>query len=73
MVLILFKFGLFAYYLYCVFQNKDKIPKRSLHFYRSFILLGGLYMLAVPFTIFASFFFSPYNRQYLFTLTYNLV
>jgi hypothetical protein len=49
------------------------VPKRSLQFYRHFILLGALYMLAVPFTIFASFFFEAYSRQFVFTLTTNMV
>lgn len=72
-VLIFFKFGLFAYYLYCIRSNRDKIPKRSEKFYRAFTLLGTVYMLSVPFTIFASYFFQPYNRQFVFTLTTNIV
>jgi len=72
-VLIAFKFGLFAYYVYCYMQNRNQIPKRSQSFYRQFVLLGAVYMLAIPFTIFAAYFFEPYSRQYLFTLTSNLV
>ena len=72
-VLIGFKFGIFAYYLYLFLQTKDSIPNRAQSFYRQFVLLGGIYMLAVPFTIFASYFFEPYNRQYLFTLTSNFM
>jgi Rhodopsin-like GPCR transmembrane domain len=72
-VLIVFKLGLFAYYLYCIRSNRDKIPRRSEKFFKSFTILGTMYMLSVPFTIFASYFFQPYNRQYIFTLTTNFV
>lgn len=72
-VLILLKLGLFAYYMFCVLVSKDKIPKRSEKFYRTFIILGSLYLLSVPFTIIASYLFKAYNRQFVFTLTTNLV
>lgn len=61
-VLIFLKLGLFAYYIYCIKSKWDKIPKRAEKFYITFTFLGGIYMLAVPFTIFASFLFQPYNR-----------
>lgn len=56
-VFILFKLGLFAYYMYCVCENIEKIPKRSKSFHRSFVLLGSFYMLTVPLTILFTYFF----------------
>ncbi|CDW71798.1 integral membrane protein gpr180-like [Stylonychia lemnae] len=72
-VLILFKVGLFAYYIYCVCQNIEKIPKKSTRFHRVFTLLGCVYMLNVPLTIIACYFFQPYNRQFLYTMSTNVV
>lgn len=72
-VLILFKVGLFCYYMYCIRANRSKVPKRSEQFFRVFSMLGSAYMLAVPVTIVACYGFQPYNRQFVYTLTTNMV
>lgn len=72
-VLIVFKMALFAYFFYCYEVNREKIPKRSLDFYRILIYLGALYMISTPLTIFASYFFQPYDRQYFYTLSTHMV
>ena len=56
-VLILLKLGIFGFYLWTVCFNSNRIPKRSLHFYRVFIIIGGLYMMTVPIAIFTTFLF----------------
>lgn len=61
-VLILFKMCLFAYYYWCYESNRNSIPRRSMNFYRVLIYLGVLYMVSTPITIFASYFFQPYDR-----------
>ena len=71
--MIFLKLGLFGYYYYCISQNRDKIPNRAKSFYKAFVTFGILYMLSVPLTIFASFLFPPYQRQFVYTLTTNLV
>lgn len=72
-VLIVFKMALFGYFFYCYESNRDKIPKRSLDFYRILIYLGALYMISTPLTIFSSYFFQPYDRQYFYTLCTHMV
>jgi hypothetical protein len=73
LVLILFKLGLFAYYLYLVRVNRNKIPRKAEKFYKTFLIFGNIYMLDVPLTILASYMFPPYQRQFLFFLTSNMV
>ncbi len=71
-VFVLFRVGLFMYFMYCYKWNKDKIPKRSLEIYRYFFLLGCAYFMIIPACIFVSYSFEDYNRQYFYTLTTNL-
>ena len=70
-VLLTLRLGLFGYYIYCFYVNKDKIPGRQLRIYRRFILLGFFQFMAVPSAVVMSYFFAPYNRQYFFTLATN--
>ena len=72
-VLIFLKLIVFFYYVYLVRQVRLSIPKRSEEFHRKFIVLGAVYLLTVPCTIFGSYFFPPYSRQYMFTITTNIV
>ena len=71
-VLLILKLVLFAYYIYCVCENMEKIPKKSKDFHRRLVLLGSLYLLTIPMTLIASFFFQPFDRQFFFTLMTNL-
>jgi hypothetical protein len=72
-VLMFLKLGLFGYYLWCILDNRSKIPNRAKGFYKAFVTFGTAYMLSVPLTIFASYLFPPYQRQYVYTITTNLV
>jgi F0F1-type ATP synthase assembly protein I len=71
-VLVFLRLCLFAYYIYCYRSNRDKIPKRSIEIYRYFLILGCLYFMIIPGTVFLSYSLQEYNRQYFYSLVTNL-
>ncbi len=60
--LVLLRVLLFAYFVYCIQQNKASIPKRSQEIYRAFMMLGCLYFMIVPGSVLSSYLIPEYSR-----------
>ncbi len=61
-LLVLLRVLLFAYFVYCIQQNKASIPKRSQEIYRAFMMLGCLYFMIVPGSVLSSYLIPEYSR-----------
>lgn len=72
MILLVLRVILFGYFLYCYFQHKEQIPKRSVSIYRIFLILGIAYFSIVPVSLLLTYLYPPFQRQYLYTLVSNM-
>ena len=67
--LVFLKSVLFIYFAYCIYDSQQQ-TKRTDHkaYIKSLGIVGASYLLAIPVSIFVSFCFEPFERQYVFTL-----
>ena len=72
--LVVLKTLLFAYFFYCQHATKKECKKMEQKAYlTSLLTLGAAYMLAVPFCVVLTFVFEPWERQYIYTLSTELI
>ena len=66
-ILFFLKLIIYAYYLWCIYETKQKADRKQMVYLGTLVKLSSSYLLAIPLTIFMCFMFAPCERQYMFT------
>jgi len=67
-VLFFLKTLVYAYYLWCMYDTKQKVDKKVIPYMETLFRLSSVYLMAIPLTIILCFLFEPYERQYMYVL-----
>ena len=69
-VLVVTKTLIYAYFCWCIYETYDlcRKKKEAVSYIQSLSVVGSAYMMAIPATVFVTFLYEPYERQYVYIL-----